>query len=310
MRIGYNTWSLARVPYQDFLGGLADIGYTAIALSVVPGYTIGGEWVANATDLRGLSADDRKRIKRGFQERGLVLPSVIGNQSLLHDDPERNAEALARLRASIDLCVELALDGQPTPTLNTGTGGHSGDLEARQQMLLDRLGEVVEYARSRGVVVCLEPHVGAPVDTIERSEWLVRTVASPYLRLDFDVSHFEVQCVPASEAVPRLVPLAAAAEFKDQRVYAGASDREGWVDGNGWGESEGRQYQFLLGGEGTFDVAGYLELMRAAGWTEPLSFEASVQCQARPGYDGLREAARTYAWMRAGWQAAGIPVEP
>lgn len=305
MRIGFNTWSIASVPYQEFIPRLAQIGYTAIALSVVPGYTIGGEYVANALDLAGLDADDRRRIKGGLQERGLALPSVVGNQSLLQDDPERHDAAMARLRASVDLCVELALDGQPTPTLNTGTGGRSGDLESKQQMLLDRLGELAEYARTRGVVVCIEPHVGAPVDTLERAEWLVQALASPHLRLDFDVSHFEVQCIPASDAVPRLAKLAGAAEIKDQRVYS-ATAREGWVEGNGYGESGGRPFQFLLGGEGTFDVAGYLQLMRAQGWTDPISFEASVQCQARPGYDGLAEAARTYAWMLAGWQAAGI----
>jgi sugar phosphate isomerase/epimerase len=305
VRIGFNTWSIASVPYQEFIPRLAEIGYTAIALSVVPGYTIGGEYFANALDLAGLDADDRRRIKGGLQERGLALPSVVGNQSLLHDDPQRHDAAMARLRASVDLCVALALDGQPTPTLNTGTGGRSGDLESRQQMLLDRLGELAEYARTRGVVVCIEPHVGAPVDTLERAEWLVQALASPYVRLDFDVSHFEVQCIPASEAVPRLAKLAGAAEIKDQRVYS-ATSREGWIEGNGHGESGGRPFQFLLGGEGTFDVASYLQLMRAQGWADPISFEASVQCQARPGYDGLAEAARTYAWMLAGWQAAGI----
>ena len=34
MRIGFNTWSIARVPYQDFIPQLAEIGYTAIAISV------------------------------------------------------------------------------------------------------------------------------------------------------------------------------------------------------------------------------------------------------------------------------------
>jgi len=43
MRIGYNTWSMAKVPYQAFIPGLSDIGFRAIAISVVPGYTIGGQ---------------------------------------------------------------------------------------------------------------------------------------------------------------------------------------------------------------------------------------------------------------------------
>src|SRR4051794_5889395 len=86
VRIGFNTWSIARVPYQAFIPRLAEIGYRAIAISVVPGYTIGGEWIANAASLDALSADDRRRIKQEFVERDLALPSIIGNQSLLLDE--------------------------------------------------------------------------------------------------------------------------------------------------------------------------------------------------------------------------------
>ena len=127
MRIGYNTWSMATVPYQTFIPALADIGFGAIALSVVPGYTIGGQWVNNAAALDRLSADERRRIAAALIERDLKLPSVIGNQSLVDEDAVRNAEAMQRLRDSIDLCVELALGGE-VPTLNTGIGGHSGEL--------------------------------------------------------------------------------------------------------------------------------------------------------------------------------------
>ena len=310
MRIGFNTWSIATVAYQAFIPGLAEIGYTAIAISVVPGYTIGGTYVANAGSLDGLSSDDRRRIRDEFIARDLALPSIIGNQSLVHDDPERNQAAVARLKASIDLCVELALPDQPVPTLNTGIAGHSGELEAKRQMVLDRLGDLAEYAQQRGVIVCIEPHVGGAVDTLERAEWLIRAVDNPSCRLDFDVSHFEVQGVPYTESVPRLVPLTAAAEIKDQlaRPLEAAAP---WVEGNGSGEStapDGQplKFQFLLGGEGDFDLPGYLRLMSQSGFDEPISFEASVQCQARPGYDGLAAARTTYRWMADGWRAAGL----
>ena len=50
MRIGYNTWSMATVPYTEFIPGLSDIGFGAIAISVVPGYTIGGIFSPVAAD--------------------------------------------------------------------------------------------------------------------------------------------------------------------------------------------------------------------------------------------------------------------
>src|SRR3989442_5450764 len=321
MRIGYNTWSMATVPYTEFIPGLSDIGFTAIAISVVPGYRIGGKDVPNAADQASLSATDRSNIKTAFQERGLRLPSIIGNQSLLEDDPDRNVAAINRLRGAIELCVELTLPGQEVPTLNTGIAGHSGDLEAKQHVVLDRLGALTDYARACGVVICVEPHVSGAVDTPARAEWLVRKIDSPSLRLDFDVSHCEVVGIPMDESVARLAPLAGAAEIKDQHFrYLRASDDaspgpDGWlVEGNGVGRAtspDGRpvEFQFLLGGEGTFDLPKYLQLMHAHGFTAPIAFEASVQCQARPGYDALASAADIYRWMAEGWHGAGVPVQ-
>jgi sugar phosphate isomerase/epimerase len=311
VRIGFNTWSLAKVPYTTFIPGLADIGYTAIAISVVPGYTIGGQWVPNAGDLEQLSGEDRRRLRTLLEERGLMLASIVGNQSLLHDDADRNSAALARLRASIDLCTEVAPRDGSLPTLNTGLAGKSGDLESKRELVLERLGALVDYARARGVVVCIEPHVGGSVDTLRRAEWVVSAIDSPHCRLDFDVSHFEVQCVPMTESVTRLAPLAGAAEIKDQLTRSAGDDATWQVAGNGGGEAtapDGRplRFQFLLGGEGDFELPEYLRLMQANGWTGPIAFEASVQCQARPDYDGMREAERTYDWMAAGWHAAGI----
>ena len=339
---------------------MSDIGFTAVAISVVPGYTIGGRYVPNAADQERLAREDRARIKQAFEERGLELPSVIGNQSLVEDDPERNAAAMQRLRDSIDLCVELTPRGQGVPTLNTGIAGRTGDLEAKRQVILDRLGELARYAQTRGVTLCIEPHVGGAIDTPERAEyivgavnnpalrldfdyaracgvvicvephvggavdtparaeWLVRKIDSPSLRLDFDVSHFEVVGVATEHSVTRLAPLARAAEIKDQRFrYCADGDQapEGWlVPGNGVGRAtapDGRpvEFQFLLAGEGTFDLPGYLRLMRAHGFGAPIAFEVSVQCQARPDYDALEAAQGIYRWMAEGWRQAGIPTE-
>ena len=43
MRVGYNTWSMARAPYHVFIPALADTGYGVITLSVVAASGI-GEW--------------------------------------------------------------------------------------------------------------------------------------------------------------------------------------------------------------------------------------------------------------------------
>ena len=50
MKIGYNTWSMATVPYTVFVPELARMGFQSLAISVVPGYPIGGTYVQNAGD--------------------------------------------------------------------------------------------------------------------------------------------------------------------------------------------------------------------------------------------------------------------
>jgi sugar phosphate isomerase/epimerase len=306
MRIAYNTWSMATVPYGTFIPGLADIGYTAIAISVVPGYTIGGAWIPNACALESLLASDRHAIRAALAERDLFLASVVGNQSLCQTDPDRHRLAMQRLREAVDLAVELASD--EVPTMNTGVG--SGDLP--DEKLLERLRALADYGRRSGVTISLEPHVGTMIDSVERAEWVIRAVDNSALRLDFDISHFEVVGVPTAKSISRLAPLAAAVEIKDQRMcYLDEPHGEWHLEGNGWGRAtspDGRpvEYQFLLGGEGDFDLPGYLQMMRDVGWAKPIAFEASVQCQARPAYDPLAVAGSVYRWMCSGWERAGI----
>ena len=313
MRIGYNTWSMATVPYQVFIPELHKIGYTAIVISVIPHYGIGGQRVPNAAAIGALTRDDRRRIKEAMEQRDLELPSVVGNASVVETDAAAHQESLQRLRDTVDLCAELALKDQPVPTLNTGTGGGVQEFEAKRQLMVDRLGELAEYARQRGVTIAIEPHVGAAINTPEKAEWLIHTVNHPNVRLDLDISHFEVAGFPLEDTTRRLVPLAAALEIKDQKMkYADDPEPAGWMlPGNGRGKGtapDGRatEHQFLLGGEGEFDLPRYLRLLQECGWTAPVAFEASVAVQQRPGYDAIAAAAGTYQWMLAGWKQAGI----
>jgi sugar phosphate isomerase/epimerase len=313
VKIGYNTWSMATVPYATFIPELAKIGFRSLAISVVPGYPIAGQWVENAGDFTKWDAADKARIRSLMVTHGLELASIVGNQPIIGDEQDRAEAAIARLRDTIDLCAELALPHEGPPALNCGSGGSPAQFETHRQQLVDRLGGLIDHAASRGVTVCIEPHVGAAIDTPDRSEWLVREIDHPHLALDFDVSHFEVVNLPLEATVPRLAPLSKSVEIKDQHMrYLDAPEPEGWrVEGNGVGQAvapDGRpvEFQFLLAGEGTFDLPRYLRLLDASGWRGAVGFEASVQCQARPGYDALAWARRIFTWMDRGWTVARI----
>ena len=315
MRLGYNTWSMAKVPYQTFIPGLHEIGYTAITISVVPAYGIGGQRTPNAGYYGSWSADDRKKIKSELEARSLELSAIVGNASMVGDDPASVQSNLQQLRDAIDLCAELKPAHQSfVPTMNTTSGGHAGEFDARKSQLVENLGELARYAASRGSVVCIEPHVGGAIDTPQRARWLVDEISQDACKIDFDISHFEVVGIPMEESIPIVLPLSRSVEIKDQSFrYSDEGDAPaGWrVEGNGLGKAiapNGRpvEYQFLLGGEGDFDLVKYLQLMHQHGWKGAVGFEASVQCQQRPGYDGMATAANVYTWMSNAWDKAGL----
>jgi len=317
MRIGYNTWSMARVPYETFVPGLHNLGYTAITVSVIPAYGIGGQRIPNAGHYADWSAVDRRKIKAEFEARGLELSAIVGNASMVGDDGAQVQANLKQLRNSIDLCAELKPARQHfVPTMNTTSGGRSNEFEACKAQLVENLGELARYAASKGSVVCIEPHVSGAIDTPQRAKWLVDEIAQESCKIDFDISHFEVVGIPMEESIPLTLPLSRSVEIKDQNfrytdVAAGAAPPTWRIAGNGLGKAiapNGRpvEYQFLLAGEGDFDLVKYLKLMQQHGWTGAVGFEASVQCQQRPNYDGMAVAANVYRWMSTAWDKAGV----
>ena len=315
MRLGYNTWSMAKVPYQTFIPGLHELGYTAITISVIPAYGIGGQRTPNEGYYGDWSAEDRKKIKSEFEARGLELSAIVGNASMVGDDDASVQANLKQLRDAIDLCAELKPAHQSfVPTMNTTSGGHSTEFDARKDQLVENLGELARYAAARGSTVCIEPHVGGAIDTPQRAKWLVDEIGQDSAKIDFDISHFEVVGIPMEESIPVTLPLSRSVEIKDQNFrYTDEGDaKAGWrVEGNGLGKAvapNGRpvEFQFLLGGEGDFDLVKYLQLMQQHGWKGAVGFEASVQCQQRPGYDGMATAASVYKWMSAAWDKASV----
>lgn len=310
MKIGYSTWSMFSTPYQVWLPGLAEIGYRAIALNVSPG----GGRRPNTTSLASLTKEDRRRIRDGCAERGIEIDAVMGHRSMLSRDPAEADANMQRLKDTVDFCVEIAHDRLPAMT--STAGGRPDTYDADKTLLIERAGELAEYARSRGVVVGLEAHANTAVSTPQRVQEILGAVNSPHCRLDYDSSHFEVQMIPMEEAIPAVLPLTVVCDIKDQRVrYADTPAPPGWrIQGNGIDKTvspEGRpiEWQWVIGGEGDHDLTRFLRLMHAHRWTGALCYEMSLQVQQRPGYDALDAAAKTYAWMAHAWKEAGVPLD-
>jgi inosose dehydratase len=268
---------MPRVPIDEALMAIARIGYTAVELTVLPGYS---------SDLDLLDGAARQRLRARLCELGLSPPAIAGHANLLADDASAYRQAASRLRAAADLADDLT-DGEPPPALNTTAGGSPERWDELRERLVDRLGELVAYAAQRGVVVAIEPHVGAALDRPERALWLLRAIDSPWLRLNFDHSHFEAVGLPMTETVPALAPHAVHTHVKD-------------VGGRA------PQHEFLIPGESDFDYPGFLRLLRAAGYDGAITVEISVMVQRRAEYAPVAAISQAYATLESAFRAAGI----
>ncbi|MEW6752471.1 MAG: sugar phosphate isomerase/epimerase [Candidatus Latescibacterota bacterium] len=277
MKIGYSTWGMPTVPIEEALEQLARLGYDGVEPTVIPGW---------ATELDTLSAAERRRIRRLFDERGLEMPAVAGHRSLTDSDPARHAEDLRRLHGAVDLCAEWAGPAGP-PCLDTTLGGAPDDWEGIRELAVERLGALTDYAARRGVTVAIEPHVSSSLNSVERTLWLLAQIDSPYLKLNFDISHFDVQGIPTATSVAALAPHTAHTHVKDQR---------GRVP----------DFEFLIPGEGPFDFVEYLREMDRAGYAGHITAEVSIMVQRRPDYDPLAAAELTYRTLEGAFRQAGL----
>lgn len=277
MQLGYSTWGMPAVPIDVALHHLADLGFDAVEIVVLPRF---------ATALNTLDHHERRRIAGLLEAHDLALSAVNYYTALTEQDPETYAHTLAQIKSTIDLAVEWAQNGKP-PVVVTGIGGRPGQLPALQPQLIDRANELGDYAQQRGVVVALEPHIGGAMETPDQTVAFISQVECPAVRINFDISHFNVLGVPIEESVTKVLPFAAHTHVKDERGRA-------------------PDYEYVVPGEGEFDYVTYLKSMQAHGYDGVISVEISTMVQRRPDYDPLATATRAYQVLSQAFARAGI----
>jgi sugar phosphate isomerase/epimerase len=278
MQLGFSSWAMPRMPVDEQIALVRDAGYATIEL------VNGGR---SSLDAHQLDVAERRRIRGALDDAGLRLVSIASHGNLL--EPDARAAHLARIHSGIDLAVDLAEASGP-PCVVTMAYGKPDQYEAVRETVAASFAELARYGEQRGVVVALEPHVGQAFDLPEKVIWLIEKVNSPWFRLNFDNSHFEVMGRDVSEYVSPLAPLSIHTHVKDQRGRA-------------------PDYEFLVPGEGDFDYARYLTLMRDAGYDGSITVEISAQVQRRPDYDPAVTAARSFETISAAAARAGVALD-
>ena len=277
MQLAYSTWGMPTVPADVAIPHLAQLGFDGIELTVIPGYT---------TDLSILTSQKRRQIQQLLNQHQLTLSAISAHTSLMELETGLHFANMERLKAAVDLAVDLQTGGL-RPVVNTTPGGRPDHWSAGKQQLVDRLGELIDYATEFQVVIALEPHIGVMIETPQQICELIETVNSPYLRANFDISHFEILGLPMSETIPLMVPQTAHTHVKDQRGLH-------------------PNFEFLIPGEGEFDYVTYLQTMSKYGYQGFVTVEVSMMVQRRVNYDPLLAATQSYYTLSQAFVAANI----
>jgi sugar phosphate isomerase/epimerase len=262
--LGFSLYGMKPLPIEAALKACAEIGYRNVELTLMPGYP---------TEPKLLSPADRNALREALARHRLSVSGLMDNLSLVADDAA-HAQNLDRIKAAAELAHALAPD-QP-PILESVLGGKAAAWDSLKDKMAERARDWARIAAAHRLTVCLKPHVHSAVDSPARLLWLHQQIASPYVKLCYDFSHFEVQGMALE---PALEPLIAETRFIHLKDTAG----------------DPKKVQFLLPGEGRTDYAHYAALLRKYRWSGPVVMEVSAMVFNQPGYDPVAAARKCFA---------------
>ena len=262
--LGFSLYGMKSLTLPDALKACRAIGYDGVEFALMPGYP---------AEPKLVTANDRKELRTQLSDLGLAVHGLMENL------PEPAADAvhklnLDRLKAAAELGHALSPDAPPP--IETVLGGKPADWDKVKDKLADRLAAWADVGKAAKTVIAVKPHVGNALHTIDGAKWLLKQANSPWLRLAFDYSHFELRGVKLAEAVAALVPLA---------VFVHVKDAKGTAD----------KFEFLLPGGGTTDYATYAKLLAQVKYAGPVVVEVSGMVSSKPGYDAVAAAKASHA---------------
>lgn len=278
MKLGFSTWSTRDLPLDETIRQLDRIGYDGVEIAVNAGWT---------GDVDGLDAAARARIRRLLDDTGIELSALVSGHRDQVAETAAYERGKERYRRELDLALEWARPGL-IPAMDVAVGGTSDQWEQLKDLIVERVAETVAISAERNVVVALEPHSGQAVDTPARMLYVIEQVDSPFCRINFDISHFDVYGIPIEESIRLMAPYTAHTHIKDERGLF-------------------PNHEFLIPGEGGFDYATYLRLMHQYEYRGHVSPEISLMVQRRPGYDPVAAMEQTYRVVAEGFERSGVP---
>jgi inosose dehydratase len=277
MKIAYGNYAMPGISPLDAARVMADIGYEGIEIILHPHHeSMPDQW----------SGALRRDVRAFLTDNGMGIPSIFLARGILTDDPATHAKTQKLLRETLTLARDLGMGDAPVVTMDLG-GGSVGWTEGREH-LLERLLEYAEIAEREEFVLAIEPHYGGLLNSAERALWLMDALDdNPWVRLLYDISHFQLAGDDAMATVASMVPFAAHVHLKE-------------------GQQLDEGYEFLLTGAGTLDLPAYFRALSDAGWDGYVTLEVSRMIWSRPEYEALPIAQASYDVVVSAMAEGGV----
>ncbi|HTM47130.1 MAG TPA: sugar phosphate isomerase/epimerase [Bryobacteraceae bacterium] len=263
LRFGFSLYGMKSMPAAEAAGLCARIGYKAVEVALMPGWD---------TEPKQFSPAARKALREKLRDLDLTLPAVMDNLKLLGTESERRAN-LERLKAAAGVAHEVSPG--PPAVVETILGGRPAEWEQSKQAMAGELRVWAGTLAPLKTVVAIKPHVSGAMDRPEKALWLLDQVSSPWVKLVYDYSHFQLHKLDMRQTMRQLAGRAVFAHIKDS-------------------EGEAGKFRFLLPGDGSTDYKAYVQALTAAGYRGAVVVEVSSQVSNQPGYDPAYAARHCY----------------
>lgn len=155
-----------------------------------------------ARDIAGCAAHVRSLARShelAINDVFLIPDGDLRRMSVNHPDDRERAGLRDALALAADFAVAI---GAPGLTIPPGLPWPHEPLSTSLRRAAEELVRLVEYAQRRGLVLCVEPHLGSTLDAPERAAELLEL--TPGLALTLDPSHFVAAGAPQGEIAPLL----------------------------------------------------------------------------------------------------------
>jgi inosose dehydratase len=230
---GFSLYGMRSLPLADAIKTCASIGYDCVELVAVEGWPC---------DPGSLSTESRREIRKHLEDSELTVPALMEDLTAVVD-AERHRKNIDRLKAAAELGHSVSPN--KAPVIETVLGGRPGDWDSQKVQMVKSLTHWARAGEAARTIIAAKAHVSGALHTPADAKWLVNEVGSPWLKLVYDFSHFQLGGFKLEDSLKAMLA---------DTVFIHVKDTEGMKD----------RFRFLLPGDGKIDYRRYFEILKSA----------------------------------------------